>query len=216
MTDRVIFPNLKLFKKTVTEHFLVALREIYKIHPAYPYTEEETPYTSIHIEPTYANITYDSVHPQLLVKVGQYELALQDTLGNNMYEEIKNGAGIISGYRSLKNMSTMVTIIVKAFAEEESANIADELAVIGVYAAHHMFTQVGLNIRGSAVSETAKVDNQNDYYQTNVNFQVDIPWEFSNLNNAEPVDPLPETEIPVSPTSDEYREPGVYAFPQET
>lgn len=211
MSERTIFPDLKLFKKTVSEHFLVALREIYKIHPAYPYTEDDSANTMIHIEPTYANITFEGLCPQLLVKVGQYEFSLQDTLGGNLYEEMRNDAGVVSGYRSLKNMSTIVTIVVKAYAEEESSNIADELAVLGTYAARHMFTQVGLNIRGSAVSETVKVDNQNDYYQTHVNFQVDVPWEFMSSNNSAITDPGLEIEIPDTPS--DYREPGVYVYP---
>jgi hypothetical protein len=214
MSERTIFPDLKLFKKTVTEHFLLSLQEIYRIHPVYPYTDDESPYTSIHISPTYANITYDSLRPQLLVKVGQYDMALQDTLGNNLYEEIRNDDDVIGGYRSLKNLSTMVTVMVRAFAEEESSDIADELAVLGVYAAHHMFAQMGLNIRGSSVSETVKVDNQNDYFQTNVNFQVDVPWQFTTVNRSGATNPDWETTIPEDFIG-VYRMPGVYVHPKK-
>lgn len=211
MSDRQIFPDLRLFKKSVTERFLVSLREIYKNHPVYTYADTDSANTAIHIEPTYANLTFEGRNPQMLVKVGQYEFGLQDTLGMNLNQVITNASGVYGGFESLKNMSTMVTVVVKAYAEEESSDIADELAMLGVYAARNMFTQTGINIRGSAISETVVMDQQANLYQTIINFQVDVPWQLSTVSDAQSLDPAPTYTGP-DPLAGDYTEPGVYVF----
>lgn len=210
MNERLIFPGLKLFKKTVVEHFLVATREIYKRHPAYLYKENAPEETRIHIEPTYANMKYGGKVPQLLVKVGNYEFALQDTFGNNMFEEVINELNVIGGYRSLKDMSAPITILVRAYAEEESQDIADEFIQLAVYAASHMYNQVGINVRGASVSDTREVDQQSDFFETIINLQVNIPWQFSNVSGKEAVDPGVDVELPEMPEG--YRAPNVYIY----
>jgi hypothetical protein len=210
MTERMIFPELKLFKRTVMDHFLVALREIYKIHPAYPYNDTDSSQTQIHIEPTYGNITFEGKNPQMLVKVGQYEFALQDMLGGNISGMAFNSAGVAAGFKAMKNMSTLVSVVVKSYAEEESSDIADELSMLGTYAAHHMFVQVGVNIRGSAVSETQQIDPSNNLFQTIVNFSVDIPWELSKFTETASTDPVGEVTIPPI-NNGEYVAPDVYS-----
>lgn len=208
MSDRALFPNLKLFKKTLREHFLVAIREIYKVHPTYTFLESRSD-TQIHIEPTYADVTYTGKKPHMLVKIGTYDFALQDTLGKNMFEDVPNLLGVTGGYSSLKNMSTNIFVIVRAYAEEESSDLADELAMLGVYAAHHMFTQVGINIQGSRVGETNKTETQGETYDTVVNFQVDVPWKLQQVNEADFSDPEVGIDLPTE-TADVYRSPNVY------
>lgn len=210
MNERIIFPGLRLFKKTVREHFLIALREIYKIHPSYTFVDSEDE-TKIHIQPTYADVVYEGKNPQLLVKVGNYEFSLQDTLGGNLMDEVRNNLNVVGGYRSIKNISTTITVIVKTYAEEESSDMADELVLLGTYAAHHMFTQMGINIRGSAVSDTTETDPQNEVFETVVNFIVDVPWELSKVSQTEAIDPETDIEFEDFPFG-EYRQPGVYVF----
>jgi hypothetical protein len=211
MSNRTIFPDLQLFKKTVMERFLIAARTIYSNHPVYRYDEVSVADTKIHIEPTYANQNYEGKSPRLLVKVGQYEFSLQDTLGGNLMAEVLNVDGVIGGYSSIKNMTTMITIVVRAYAEEESSDLADELVLLGTYASHHMFSEMGLNIRGSAVSETRETDSQNDTFDTMVNFTVDVPWELKKFSGKLAVEPDPEIII-----EDEliggYRPPGIYVI----
>jgi hypothetical protein len=147
----------------------------------------------------------------MLVKVGQYEFSLQDTLGMNLMADVKNSEGVIAGFSSMKNMSVSVTIVMRAYAEEESSDLADELSALGVYAVHHMFTQVGLNIRGAAVSETRETDSQNDTFDTIVNFTIDVPWQVSNASGKPAVDTDPEIIVDDDFTG-EYRAPGVYTI----
>lgn len=208
---RGIFPELNLFKKSVTERLLVALRTIYSNHPTYNYDEQSASDTKIHIEPTYARQTFEGKNPRMLVKVGQYEFSLQDTLGMNLMADKENVDGVIGGYTAIKNMSVPVTIVVRAYAEEESSDLADELSALGVYAAHHMFTQVGLNIRGAAISETRETDSQNDTFDTIVNFAIDVPWEVSMVTGKPAADPGPEIIVEEDVTG-EYRAPGVYTI----
>ena len=189
---------------------MIALREIFRIHPAYPYLDNAAE-TKIHIEPTYANSVFEGKNPRLLVKAGQYDFALQDTLGRNMFEDVRNNLGVIAGYRSIKNMAFPITVIVRAYAEEESSDIADELALLAVYAAQHMFTQVGINVRGSSVSTTNETNAQNDLFDTMVNFIVDVPWELASFTNKGPADADAEIEFDDSDIGD-YRSPGAYVF----
>lgn len=210
MYERTIFPEMKLFKKEITERFLIALREVFRIHPAYGYKDDESK-SLIHIDPTYADITYEGKNPQLLIKVGGYQFNLTDTLNQNAYEEVINSQGVIGGYRSLKNMAANVSIIVRSYAEEESSDLADELSTLGVYTAHFMFTQVGINIRGSQVSETQESDNHNDIYETVVTFQIEVPWEFTKAN-GKPADGADFEIIADDESINDYRRPGVNVF----
>ena len=210
MDQRTIFPKVKLFKKTVTEHTLIALYEIYRIHPQFPYQDEEK-LSDISIIPSYGNIEYEGKTPQLVVKVGGYNFNLQDTLGKNMYGFQENEDGVATGYRSLKDMGTGITILVRAMAEEESSDLADELSFLATMGATHMFNQVGLNVRGSSVSETVQVDNQTDWWQTVVNLSVLVPFEFGVSSDAEPIDPTVEYEFDDEVVKG-YRAPETYTF----
>lgn len=211
MNERTIFPELKLFKREITDRFLIALREVFRRHPAYGYKDDEFE-SRIHIDPTYANIQYEGKNPQLLVKVGQYQFDLNDTLNQNAYEEVLNEQGAIGGYRSLKNMGTNVTINVRSYAEEESSDLADELASLGVYSAHFMFAQVGINIRDSQVSETTETDRNNDIFETVVNFRIEVPWEYTQTNKKPADGGEIEIEYPDDESINGYRRPGVYTF----
>ena len=211
MYERQIFPELKLFKKELTERFLIALMEIYRIHPAYNYADDESE-SSIHISPTYADIRFEGRNPQLLIKVGAYQFNMTDMLNQNAVEEILNKEGIVAGYRYFKNISTTVTVMVRAYAEEESSDIADELSSLGIFTAHHMFAQLGVNIRDSQVSETSEVDNNNDIFETAVSFRVDVPWEFTRTSNEGSDDLEFEFEDGHDEIINNYRRPGVYVF----
>lgn len=208
MSDRVIFPDMALFKREVTDRSLVALREIYRIHPAYAYNDDPS-LTQIHIEPTYGNLTFEGENPQMLVKIGQYEFALQDYLGMNLAGPQPNVNGVDGGFYSLKDMTTVISITIKAYAEEESSDIADELVMLGTYAARHMFNQVGIIVQGSAVSETQEIDTSKNIYQTIVSFSVNVPWQLS-LTTSKP-GAIPGQTINLPPINNgNYVPPGVY------
>ncbi|MED4068627.1 hypothetical protein [Priestia megaterium] len=211
MNERTIFPNLKLFKKEITERFLIALREVFRQHPAYGYQDDESE-TRIHIDPTYANIFYEGKNPQMLIKVGSYQFNLNDTFNQNAYQEVENDLGVIGGFRSLKTIGTNITVMIRSFAEEESSDLADELSTLGIFSAHSMFTQVGINIRDAQVSETVEADNNNDIYETGVSFQIETPWEFMKVNGKPADGGEIEFESDDDDITNDYRQPGVYTF----
>ena len=202
---------MTLFKQDILERFIVALQEIYREHPAYRYKDSEKD-TKILIYPTYASVSYEERAPILLVKVGSYDAAFNDTVFNNYFEDVLDEQGRIIGKKYFQRISTYVTVIVKARAEEESSNIADELASLASFYAKHMFTQVHLNILGANVSETQEVDNANDEYQTIVNFRVDADMIMEEVFNGEAGDPEVEIQFPWDEITG-YREPKTSVFP---
>ena len=207
--SRQIFPDLNLFKKETTERFLMALMEIYRKHPVYKYNDNDSK-TRIQISPTYGNITHQGKNPHLLVRVGGYQFNLNDYLNNNATEEIVNDEGVVAGFKSLKLISTTISVHVRSYGEEESSDIADELAQLGVFSASFMFSQVGIDIRDVQISETQETDNNNDIYETMLQFQVIVPWEFKKLSNKPAAGG--EVEFEHEDIINGYRRPGVYVF----
>lgn len=206
--QRALFPEVHLFKKSVRERFLVALREIYKRHPAYKF-EDDMAATGIHIQPSYANISHEYRVPRFLIKIGQYNFGLQDGFFKNMTEEVRNNEGVVAGYKSFKVIPTTISVSVRAFVEEESSDLADELNMLGVFALHGMFTQVGINIQDATIGETQEVERENDLFETQVIFRVEVPWEYQHGTGRGPDDPNIDIDIP-DPFGKEYRAPGVY------
>lgn len=209
MSDsRWLFPDMALFKREITDRILVALQTIYINHPTYTYADDDA-LTKIHIDPTYGNVTYEGEEPQLLVKVGQYEFALQDYLGMNLAGPQSNINGVNGGFYALKDMSTVISVTVSAYAEEESSDIADELVMLGTYAARTVFNQLGIIIMGSAVSDTQEIDASKNIFQTVVSFSANIPWQLSMTTNKPALNPDPTINLPPVNGGD-YVAPGVY------
>lgn len=208
--SRTIYPDLKLFKKFVNEQFLVCLREIFKKHPVYTYDIDQSN-TPIHIEATYVQRNFSGKNPVILSRVGQYELDLQDMLGKNLHQHVMNDKGVYSGFSSMKDMTAAITVQVRAYSEEQSSDIADEIAMLVIYAANYMFSQVGLNIKRSAVSETSMLDNSNEIYETRVQFQGNVPWEFVKTDKEGALDGEFEFDYPDGWHTD-YRPPGAYVI----
>lgn len=211
MMDRTLFPGMQLFKKTVTENFLVTLREIFKAHPAYPYLANAAD-SKIVIEPTYGTVTHEGRVPQMLVKTGPYRFSLNDTIDKNMVSEMRNELGVIGGFRSQKDMFTTVKVFVRSYIEEESSNLADEVVMLGAYAADYMFNQMGIQIQDSNVSETIERDASKDVYETQVDFSVLVPWELTKVSKEAALDPGIDIELPDGFDPDAYRAPGSYVI----
>lgn len=208
MNNRVIFPQLKLFKKEITERFLVATREIYKQHPVYLYDEDESK-SGILIYPSYGDVKRPGVQPKLVVKAGSYQYSLMDTFSNNMTMEAKNSAGVIAGYTKSQIIPIQLAVIAQAYAEEESSDIADELAQLVVDACRRMYSQVGIVIRGVNVSETDLVNKEESTYQTVVSISMDIPWSSTAVSNEPPIDSVDPEIDDDFPRFETYRSPGV-------
>jgi hypothetical protein len=187
MTDRVIFPSVRLIKKSLTERFLIALREIYKQHPVYAYDDDEN-IAGMYIYPSYADVDQIGKKPKMLVKMSGYTFSLTDTLYHNMSGEALNSANVISGFQYKKMMSSVASVVIEANAEEESSDIADELTMLVTFVCRGMFGQVSLAITGAQVSTTELVDPAQSLYQTVVNVTFDFPWLGSTTDDLAPVD----------------------------
>lgn len=207
LINRQIFPDITLFKRLLTDQILVILQEIYRIHPAYPYKDDESK-SKIQILPTYANPEYEKKVPTLLVKVGSYDLGFEDTIGKNYMSEVTDASGVVIGRKQFKEISTAVTITVKARAEEESSDLADELVALSLLTGQHMFTQAKIFVRRASVSETVETENVQDEYTTIINMMVDVPMEFF-ITNSKP-EPTPDVEVDLPYLNlEEYLPPSV-------
>jgi hypothetical protein len=198
--SRTIFAGLSLFKQEVTERFLVAAREIYKNHPIYTFDNDQQ-LTKILLYPSYADIGLPGKTPKIIIKAGGYNFGMTDTLFGNMSGEAKDAAGHVAGYTYSKMMVTTATALVQAYAEEESADLADELSMLAVFACRNMFSQVGLVIRGVQVSETDVVAKEEGLYQTVISIALDAPWGGTIINNGPPIDDVvldpPVVDVPL-------------------
>ena len=214
MSERALFPKLNFFKKEVIERFLIATTEIYKRHPIYTYDSDDEK-TEIIIIPAYGDVVFNGKKPGIIAKAGGYSLHLMDTIYQNMSKEYINQQGYIAGYKKEQIIPISLTIFVQALAEEESSNIADELAGLLVFACRSMYGQVGLVVKGAQISDTDLFDKDNDVYQTTVTVALDVPWELLFEDNQPPVEEniiftdscSGETE---QKNNDGYRQPGVF------
>lgn len=207
MNSRAIFPALKLFKKEVVERFLIATREIYKRHPSYTYNDEDGE-TGIIIIPAYGDVIFSGKEPRIVVKAGAYNMHLMDTFYNNMSREYIHPKGHVAGYEHDQIININLTVLVQAYAEEESSDVADELANLIIFACKSMYRQVGLVVKGAQVSETDQASQEQELFQTAVSLSLDVPWMFRLENLDDPID-----EAIIDPSIDknkeEYRAPGV-------
>lgn len=213
MNSRLIFEKLKPFKKVVTENFLIVTQEIYKNHPAYPYQDNEKK-TKLLIYPSYADIDSDGKQPRMMVKVGSYQMSLMDTLNSNMSKEIYRD-GKMSGYRHDQFLQVPITILVQAYAEEESSDLADELGSIILFACQEMYRGSGFMVRGVNISETDIYDRAQKIYQTSVSMTADIPWSWTKESSRKAHEEI-IIEFDNDPLIVEgYRPPGAYVAQQK-
>lgn len=173
--------GIRTFKKEVGERFILSLRAIYRNHPHYFYRESVRA-SNLLIEISYADIHYEGKVPQFLVKVGSYNKDLTDTLGQNVKEAVYEEGSLV-GYKHLKIVRLPITVIVKAKAEEECSDLADELADMGLLFAKEVFSKAGIIMMGAHVSETDLFDQEQKVWQTSVVFTVDVPWTYIVKSN---------------------------------
>lgn len=215
MSSRQLFPNLKLFKKEVTERFLTVTRGLYEHHPIYSYLEDESE-SGLLIYPSYADPEYDGKKPSFVAKTGSYNYHLQDTLFNNMSNEVKNSYGSIAGFEYSQIITVPITVLIHAYAEEESSDLADELTNLVVFACRNTYSREGLIVRGGQVSETDIFNNEQKVFQTTINFTFDVPWVTSSVDTSPPAGDViltPDWEDPIE--FDTYRSPGVTVVKDE-
>jgi hypothetical protein len=208
MNERLMFEELSLIKKEVTERFLSITRDVYVHHPVYTFAEDES-VAKLFIYPSYGNPDHDGKNARMVVKVGAYNYHLMDTLNNNMSKEIVID-GVVCGFEHQQTLSIPLTVLVQAYAEEESSDLADELANLVVFACRNRYRAKGLITRGVQVSETDLYDNKQKIYQTTVAITMDVPWTTRMINLEAPIENIHvgvENEETI--TFDTYRKPGI-------
>jgi hypothetical protein len=213
---RLIFPELNLFKKELTERFLTATRAIYENHPVYTYNDDDSK-TGLQIYPSYGNPTDHGKQPRFIIKAGGYQKGFNDMLNNNMSGYATDSTGAIVGTKYFKMISPTIVVLVHAFTEEESSDLADELADICLFACKSMYSELGLIMNGAQVSETDEYRGDKGIYQTTVQFIIDVPWENTkSTGDTEEIIVNPEIEPP-DPDDEisDYRPPGVGAVVQD-
>lgn len=213
--NRTIFPELNLFKKEITERFLSVTHEIYKNHPAYTYDDNDLK-TKIMIYPSYGNLSVSGTQPRFIVKAGGYQKGFNDMLNNNMSGFVTDSDGAIVGTKYFKMISPTIVVIVHAFTEEESSDLADELTEICLFACKGMYSNVGLIMNGAQVSETDEYRNDKKIYQTTIQFIVDVPWE-NKKSSGETDEIIVNPEIEPEPDDEikGYRPPGTGVVVQD-
>lgn len=189
---------------------MVTTRELYQYHPVYTYRDKEED-SGILIYPSYADTERDGEQPRFIVKAGSYNYSLMDTFYNNMSKEVFK-EGIVVGHEHSQIIPMTLTILVHAYAEEESSDLADELAGLIVFACRKQYSGNGLVTRGVQVSETDIFNNDQKIYQTAISVSVDVSWTTS-ASKVDMIDDIItdieiETEDPLY--FDTYRPPGVY------
>lgn len=208
MNVRLMFSELSLIKKEISERFLVVLRDLYKEHPVYNYTEDEAD-AKLLIYPSYGNPDRDGTQARMVIKVGSYNYHLMDTLNNNMSREIIKD-GILVGLEHSQIITVPVTILVQAYAEEESSDLADELATLIVFACRNRFSEKGLIARGAQVSETDTFNQEQKIFQTSISCTFDIPWVTRMEDTGEPINQAElEFESEETLQIETYQSPGV-------
>lgn len=172
MNERLLFPNMMLIKRWVAETFVTATRTVYADHPVYTHRDDDTT-TGVYIAPTYADSEAPGKKPKILVQGGGYSFGLKDTLGRNLaYETLDRS-------HAFKQVRVGMMVLVQAYAEEESSDLADELAMLLSTAAHDFYAAQGLVIDAVDVSETNVLDPEAKSFQTTLNLVVEVPVEIT-------------------------------------
>jgi hypothetical protein len=184
--ERTFFPELKLFKKTIIERLLMSLYHIYREHPIYAYKDIDLD-TKILIHSSYAKVDTPNKIPRIAIKVNGYTFSFTDYLFDEISNERVNENGVVTGWEYEKILSTTVTMVVQSFAEEETTNISDELAMLLSFSAKDFFRSAGLIVRGVQVSETEIANKEQGIFQTMIGVSLEIPWKAFIENKNAPV-----------------------------
>lgn len=211
--SRTLFPNTKLIKRDVTERFLLAFREIFTHHETYTYADDDYT-TGILIYPSYADLDTPDKKPKLILKAGGYNFNLADTLMSNLADEVTNEDGVVIGTTHKKVVNMNFSIIVQAYAEEESSDLADEVALMLHFSTPEVFAGYGITVLNSQIGETDLMKREDSIYQTVLFASITFPWlgikTKTTLDTVD--DAYPEIELPEGITSSLNRIPGIEVY----
>lgn len=179
MNERLLFQHMMLPKRWVAESFVLATREIYADHPVYRYDEEDKR-TEVIINPTYADTDTPGKKPKILAQGGGYDFSLNDSFGRNLSHNLTDPqTGRQVGSQSVKRVRMNMMILIQAYAEEESSDMADELAMLLSTVAHSHYASKGIIIDGVSVTETNVLSPEERSFQTVLNLTVEFIVEIN-------------------------------------
>lgn len=209
MNERLLFHNMLLLKRWAAEQFTLATQIMYRDHPAYPYRDEEDE-TEVIILPTFSDTDFPGKKPKILSQGGGYDLSFQDTLGSNFAHEVTDGQGQVIGVKRVKQVRMSMMVLVQAYAEEESSDLADELALLVGSVGRHVYAQKGLAIYSLSVSETNVLNPEEKSFQTVLNIGFDTYISIVETSETEEGGLEIDFGVDTRLTS----EPGVRVIPQ--
>lgn len=212
MNERLLFQNMMLPKRWVAEAFVLATREIYADHPVYRHDKKEAR-SDIIIAPTFADSDTPGKKPKILVQGGGYDFSLNETFGRNLSHGIIDpSTGSEVGKKSIKRVRMGMMVLVQAYAEEESSDIADELAMLLSTVAHPHYASKGVIIDGVSVTETNVLNSEERSFQTVLNLAVEFIVEMDLLDRKDEA----TVEVDLDHVSQRTTSPSVTVFPSKS
>lgn len=210
MNKRLLFPQTTLIKKWASEQFAVATRTMYADHPVYTFNEEQED-TKIIIMPTFGDSSHSGKRPKILSQTGPYNYSFQDSLGRNLAETIKDPqTGDKIGTRFVKTIRMSMMVLVQAYMEEESSDLADELAALIALQGEHLYASHGLIMQDVTVGETNVLNAEEKSFQTSLNLVVESIIEVDDIQEVDTAEIDFGIDLPDMATD----HPGVRVFPK--
>lgn len=187
MNQRLLFPHTVLIKRWATEQFLLATQQMYADHPVYTFQKEQTE-SKIIIMPTYGDSSDSGKRPKILSQTGGYGYSFKDTLDRNFAEDIYDpNTNETIGRRYVKTVRMTMMILVQAYTEQESSDMADELAALIALQGTHVYADHGLIVEDVVVGETNVLSEKDKTHQTSLNLVVESIIEVDDLQESENV-----------------------------
>lgn len=210
--QRLLFPKTRLFKSDMTRNFTAATQYIYSHHPVYTFNPDDEQ-TSIMIHPAFADVKTPGGMAKIMFRAGGYDGSLNDYIGDNLIgHETDDATGRVVGEASSKMINSVMTVLVQAYSELESQDIADELAQLIVYGLKSVYAKFHIHINGVQIGETSPLK------ETEGSFQTTLMVSYSAyLVMARRYDTIQVGDIEIDPDYDKtagVRFPGVFTFPE--
>lgn len=209
--SRLLFPNTRLFKTDMTRNFTAATQYIYSHHPVYTFNPQDE-LTKIMIHPAFADVDTPGQMAKIMFRAGGYDGSLNDYIGDNLIGHETDDQGRVVGEASSKMVNSTMTILVQAYSEMESQDIADELAQLIVYGLKSVYAKHHIHINGIQVGETSPLKEQDPSFQT----MITVAYS-AYLVMARRYDTIQVGDIEIDPDYDKnagVRFPGVFTFPE--
>lgn len=207
--NRLLFPNMRLFKNDMATAFTLATQLVYGHHPTYTFNPDDG-LTKIMIHPAFADVSNPGKMAKIMFRPGGYDASLNDFTGDNFIGTEVDDDGLAIGDRNSKMIQTTMTVLVQAYSELESQDLADEFAQVVVYAAKEAFANHHVHIVGAQVGETAPLKDQEGSFQTMITVQYKAYLVMSRRYAT-----IKTGDIEIDPDYDKeagVRFPGVFAF----